>query len=351
MGDSHTNSPFGDGPKVRPPIRSRKPAPALAPEESETLPDVLMDTSSQSLHHSIAESSSHQDVDASIDGDDSRRSVEPDELEIDPPSPDRSIPRRNSSYTEPTTPRKESPKKQSNGANPGPEAKSSNTSLLAIAGVFLVVVAAVAITMLWPSKTPPVKPQHCDQFVTQLRPKYPTIDPMLWTTLNVSVNRALYRKPGEPSTFVFLYDSATVRQSLVEDIIGITSKCFDNTRPIRLTSADFETPEIAADYSAFLHRYKPQLEERGIMVVQDLDQVPAKAARALFTICDSYGPLVERAVIFFTIDISRRAEEDPDQSPTAIAEKLLQDQWRNGLKGDTLVPLLVRLTENVFKII
>ncbi|EDS25907.1 conserved hypothetical protein [Culex quinquefasciatus] len=309
-----------------------------------------MDTPSQSLHHSIAESSSHQDVDASIDGDDSRRSVEPDELEMDSPPQDKSTSRRSSSYTEPTTPQKESPKKQSKGATPGPEAESSNTSLLAIAGVVIVVVAAVAIAKLLPSK-PQVQPQHCDQFVTQLRPKYPTIDPMLWTTLNVSVNRALYRKPGEPSTFVFLYDSATVRQSLVEDIIGITSKCFDNTRPIRLTSADFETPDIAADYSAFLHRYKPQLEERGIMVVQDLDQVPAKAARALFTICDSYGPLVERAVIFFTIDISRRAEEDPDQSPTAIAEKLLQDQWRNGLKVDTLVPLLVRLTENVFKII
>lgn len=174
---------------------------------------------------------------------------------------------------------------------------------------------------------------------------------MLWTTLNVSVNRAVYRKPGEPSTFIFLYDSSSVQRALVEDVIEITSRCFAGTRPIRLTNADFETPEIAADYGAFLQQYKRPLEERGIMVVQNLDQVPAEAARALFTICDSYGPLVERAVIFFTIDITQRKQvSESDQSPTEIAENLLRDQWRNGLKGDTLVPLLVRLTENVFKI-
>lgn len=355
MVDSLQNSPFEDGPKRRTnmmELRSRKLVGSATSEveiqaESSNRSNAF-DGSSQSFNQSTAKSSSLEDLDASIDGDDSRRSVEPElQLENDH-SQDQSSARRNSSFTDPkpTTPRKESPKVKPECAA-GP-LQNSNSSLLVLSGVILFVIAAVATPMLMPSKSSPV--QHCNQFVTVLRPKYPTIDPIMWTTLNVSVNRALYRKPSEPSTFVFLYDSTTVQKSLIEDVIDITSRCFDGTQPIRLTSADFETPEIAADYGAFLQQYKQPLEERGIMVVQNLDQVPAKAARALFTICDSYGPLVERAVIFFTIDISRRTQ-DLDQSPTALAEKLLQDQWRSGLRGDTLDPLLVRLTENVFKII
>lgn len=354
MGDSPTGSPFS-GPARRPTmmeLRSRNVPRTPTPEKLPTSPKDLPEPQNEPL----ADSSSSQDVDDGENEEYSRRSpsVELQSNEEHSLSLDQSSSRRNSSYTEPNTTlqQEESPKKKPKVAFvPESKTQTGNSLSLVIAGVVICLIAA-AIAKYCLSRSPPVKFQHCDQFVTELRPKYPTIDPMLWTTLNVSVNRALYRKPGEPSTFIFLYDSSSVQKALVEDVIEITSRCFDETQPIRLTNADFETPEIAADYGAFLQQYKRPLEERGIMVVQNLDQVPAKAARALFTICDSYGPLVERAVIFFTIDISQRQREvsDSDQSPTEMAENLLRDQWRNGLKGDTLVPLLVRLTENVFKI-
>lgn len=327
----------------------RTPTPEKLPTSPKDLPE--------SQNEPLADSSSSQDVDDGENEEYSRRSpsVEPQSNEEHSPSLDQSTSRRNSSYTESnsTLQQEASLEKQPKAAAvPESKAQTGISRSLVVAGVVICFIAVgTAFLVSWLLKSPPVKFQHCDQFVTELRPKYPTIDPILWTTLNVSVNRALYREPGEPSTFIFLYDSSSVQETLVEDVIVITSRCFKETRPIRLTNADFETPEIAADYGAFLQQYKPLLEERGIMVVQNLDQVPAKAARALFTICDSYGPLVERAVIFFTIDISqRRAVSGSDQSPTEIAESLLRDQWRNGLKGDTLIPLLVRLTENVFKI-
>lgn len=333
-------------------LRSRNVPRSPTPEKPSTSPKDLP----ESQNDPLADSSSSQDVDDGENEDLSRRSpsVEPQDYEEHSQNLDQSSSRRNSSYAESasTLQRDESLKKQPKSPAAVPESKAQNGNLLPLviaAGVALCLLAVVINKFC---KSPPVKLQHCDQFVTQLRPKYPTIDPMLWATLNVSVNRALYRKPGEPSTFIFLYDSSSVQKNLVEDVIAISSRCFD-ARPIRLTNADFETPEIAADYGAFLQQYKRPLEQQGVMVVQNLDRVPAKAARALFTICDSHGPLVERAVIFFTIDISQRRDVmdgAADQSPTEIAENLLRDQWRNGLNGDTLVPLLVRLTENVFKI-
>lgn len=355
MGDSPKRSPFSGrikGRQTMMELRSRNVPRTPTPEKLPTSPKDLPVAQNEPL----ADSSSSQDVDDGENEEHSRRSpsVEPQNYEEHSLSLDQSTSRRNSSYTESnsTLQQEESPKKQPKVVTV-PESKTQSSNFMPLLLVIAaVVICLFAVVIYWLSKPPPVKFQHCDKFVTELRPKYPTIDPMLWTTLNVSVNRALYRKPGEPSTFIFLYDSSSVQKSLVEDVVAITSRCFDGTRPIRLTNADFETPEIAADYGAFLQQYKRPLEERGIMVVQNLDQVPAKAARALFTICDSYGPLVERAVIFFTIDISQlsRQVSGSDQSPTEIAENLLRDQWRNGLKGDTLVPLLVRLTENVFKI-
>lgn len=351
MGDSPNSSPFSGrikGRQTMMELRSRNVPRSPTPEKPSTSPKDLPESQNEPL----ADSSSSQDVDDGENEDLSRRSpsVEPQDFEEHSLNLDQSSSRRNSSYAESgsTLQREESPKKQPKAAATVPESKARNGKLLplAIAAGGAICVLAVVIIKFWQS------PQHCDQFVTQLRPKYPTIDPMLWATLNVSVNRALYRKPGEPSTFIFLYDSSSVQENLVEDVIAITSRCFD-ARPIRLTNADFNTPEIAADYGAFIQQYKRPLEQQGVMVVQNLDQVPAKAARALFTICDSHGPLVERAVIFFTIDISQRSDVmdgAADQSPTEIAENLLRDQWRNGLNGDTLMPLLVRLTENVFKI-
>lgn len=247
-----------------------------------------------------------------------------------------------------------------NQSNHQPSAPENNGSFLRHFVVTLVSAVIVChglyqfTSSYYTSKSSPsdkVHPYPCDKFVTELLPKYPTLDPMLFSTLKISIFRAAVSVRAEPATFIFLHNNGAGQISLIEDIIAITSQSFNGAKPIRLTSADLAKPEIEADYSVFIQQYRGPLEQRGILVVQDLDLVPAKAARAFFAICDSYEPLIERAAIFFTIDLSRHPEAltaAEDSSPTKVAETLLQKLWRDGLREDTLMPLLVRLTESVF---
>ncbi|XP_055630154.1 uncharacterized protein LOC129770968 isoform X2 [Toxorhynchites rutilus septentrionalis] len=195
------------------------------------------------------------------------------------------------------------------------------------------------------------KQKHCDNFL-KLGSKYPVADLMVWKTLNISVNRAFYRDPGESTTFIFLHNSSAIEDSFLEDIIRVTSECNGGRQPIRLNSADFINTGIAQNHTAFLEQHKKLLEENGILVVQNLDQIPPRDAKVFFTICDSYEPLVQETIIFFTLDVSHQPEyaTNSQRSATEIAEKILKKMWQNELNENMLIPLLTRLTDNVFKI-
>lgn len=195
----------------------------------------------------------------------------------------------------------------------------------------------------------PAKRPSCEHFL-ELQSKYPNTDDMLWPTLIVSVDRAINDNPGEPGTFIFLYNSSSVGQSLLDDVTRIAIECFGSGGAIIWpTSNDFATAEIAQDYGTALDLYRKKLETQKVLVVQELDRVPPTAAKIFFTICDSFEPLVHRAIIFFTIDVSGQPRQ-ANQSATAVAEGILKGLWRGELHPNVLDPLLVRLTENVFRI-
>lgn len=222
-----------------------------------------------------------------------------------------------------------------------------HTVSIVLAIAFLVAIIAIAMTRFVPRDETTVRRQSCKNFL-QLHSKYPETDDMLWASLIVSVERAV-NDPGEPATFIFLYDSSSIGQSLLKDVIHITMECFGNRDAIWRTSNDFKSAETTLDYGVVLDRHREELKSQGVLVVRDLDQVPPNAAKVFFTICDSYEPLVRKAAIFFTIDISQRTNQS-QLSPTSIAEGILKDLWRKELHPNVLDPLVVRLTENVFKI-
>ncbi|XP_062550082.1 uncharacterized protein LOC134214789 [Armigeres subalbatus] len=220
-----------------------------------------------------------------------------------------------------------------------------------LTAVFVAVIAAIWV-YVWPYKPVPKKIHHSCEHFSELEKKYPTFDDMLWSTLIVGVNRTINRNPNEPATFIFLYNSSAVADLFLGDITRITIDCFGTGGAIWRTSNDFKADEIAQNYDRVLSRYREILESQGILVVRDLDRVPPTAAKIFFPICDSYTPLVPRAVIFFTIDISRQPERvvRSNRSCTSIAEGILKDLWRDDLHPNMLDPLVVRLTENVFRI-
>ncbi|XP_062709398.1 uncharacterized protein LOC109406026 isoform X5 [Aedes albopictus] len=231
-----------------------------------------------------------------------------------------------------------------------------NSNLWVYFGIPLVIVivaigAYYAIGAWYGSNSLKQTGSSCENFL-QLRSKYPKMDDGLWSTLIVGVNLSLNQDPGEPATFIFLYNSSSVGEMLLDDVTRIAIDCFGSKGAIWRTSNDFKSTEIAEDYGNVLDRHREELKSKKILVVRDLDQVPPTAAKIFFTICDTYEPLVHKAMIFFTIDISRQPEQvvEQDRSATSIAEDILKGLWRKELQPNTLNPLVVRLTENVFRI-
>lgn len=229
--------------------------------------------------------------------------------------------------------------------------QSNNPTLVRLAAVLAFIAVAIGACYMYQPSQPsaiPAKRPSCEHFL-ELQSKYPNTDDMLWPTLIVSVDRAINDNPGEPGTFIFLYNSSSVGQSLLDDVTRIAIECFGSGGAIWHTSNDFETAEIAQDYGSPVDLYREKLTTQKVLVVQELDRVPPPAAQVFFTICDSIEPLVHRAVIFFTIDVSGQPRQ-ANQSATAVAEGILKGLWRDELHPDVLDPLLVRLTENVFRI-
>ncbi|XP_058833716.1 uncharacterized protein LOC131691388 [Topomyia yanbarensis] len=233
---------------------------------------------------------------------------------------------------------------------PSNESRSAPTRFYISIGIVVSAIFYMAIFKPL-SNTPAKAVQQCIPLL-KLSSKYPTIDHVSWNILNVSVNRAIYQNPGEPATFIFLYNSSVNGEALLGDVTRVTAECFGDRKPIQLESNYFKSTEIAGNPKLFFSQYRTQLEAQGILVVRNLDQIPGNTAQIFFTICDSVESLIKKAVIFFTIDISHRPNHviGSTQSPTQIAEDILKNLWKRDLNANDLNPLLVRLTENVLQI-
>ncbi|KFB52903.1 hypothetical protein ZHAS_00021182 [Anopheles sinensis] len=206
------------------------------------------------------------------------------------------------------------------------------------------------------TKLPPAAVIHekCTEFYT-LEESYTNIDDNLWDALEVSFRRANAHKRREPGTFLFLHHgSIEMVDRFIENISNITAYCFGGTEPIVLEQKYFQRADIQRDFGEFISQQKAALQKQGIMVVRNLEGIPPKAARAFHSICDPEEPLVDRAVIYFTMDTSKvggKVTRGGVRSATEEAEMLLYHMWKDVLNPEVLDPLVIRLTEGVYRIV
>lgn len=73
-------------------------------------------------------------------------------------------------------------------------------------------------------------------------------------------------------------------------------------------------------------------------------QIAPNGARALHTICDTYSPLVEDAVIFLTL---RTFNTTAVRNSVELATDTLYDLWSKELGDNELDPLITRVTDQV----
>ncbi|XP_050091878.1 uncharacterized protein LOC126575291 [Anopheles aquasalis] len=248
------------------------------------------------------------------------------------------------------SPPKPSPKPRVNDVETG----NTFMSLVIVVAVLLIIVAGLFSGGVAKKKAAKTGPP-CIHFDI-LESSYHSIDSTLWDSLDCSVRQATHTTARpKPGTFLFMHNGApSVVSRFLENVTKITSDCFGGTAPIVLGSERFKQPDIAGDFGVFVAEYAQALRERSVMVVRNLEDIPPKAAQAFHSICDPEEPLVSRALIYLTMDISAAPKalvESAGSSETAKAEKLLKQMWQDSLRPEILDPLITRLTENVYRIV
>ncbi|AGL73188.1 ORF1 [Karang Sari virus] len=185
----------------------------------------------------------------------------------------------------------------------------------------------------------------CNNHYTALQTKYPLIEKEFWTNFAISIKNALVGK--EPATFIIVHDSETVVKSVIADMIAIAEECYESTA-LKLTHKDFN---VIPDYSDIIAKYHPLISKQKIVLIEDIDLITVPAIRSLFSYFDTYTPAVKDAFILCTLNHKRYTEVLAlnlynDQTPTSYVEGIFKENWKL-LDDKTLIPLIVRVTDNV----
>lgn len=225
---------------------------------------------------------------------------------------------------------------------PSPESENSNKFIYLIGLLVVVLVCAAygfgSLSFAQPQKV------VCPQF-KQLSEKYGHQEERLWRSLKNNIENVLNQTPEQPSVFLLAYNDRRTVDQIMADIVNATAQCMHSRDPIKLNGRTFANAEMLHDYGVVLETYRKQLENEGIMYVEDLHETPAAVAQAFHTICDIYTPFVHKSIIFFTFYVDE-ATTDPKRIHELVETKLSHN-W-NTINHDTLNALVGRVTDQVF---
>ncbi|EDW73344.1 uncharacterized protein Dwil_GK16704 [Drosophila willistoni] len=200
----------------------------------------------------------------------------------------------------------------------------------------LILVAIVAIAYsLWPS--PAFK--SCSFAKLQ---KENQQSENVWKALKVGIENMLNKKQVTPNVYLFLYQDPSL-EKLTEEIASETSRCFGYEKVIKMDREDFITE--GDDYGYAIRRYKEKIEDGKVLAIINLTELPANAARALHTICDTVSPIAEDVVIFLTLKLLKQV--NPNKNSVQLALDTLKELWGTQLSSNELDPLIIRVMDQV----
>lgn len=186
----------------------------------------------------------------------------------------------------------------------------------------------------------------CPQF-RQLDEEFSNQDKLLWKSLKVGIENVINQTPPQPSVFLLAYNDAKTSKQIMSRIVNATANCMQSKHPIVLDGSSFVTEAMINDYGLIITTYRKQLESEKIMYVSDVNKIPAQAAPAFHTICDTITPFVEKSVIFLTMHVD---QYNADLSPVQVhklVETQLETNW-DAIDHNTLMALIGRVTDQVF---
>ncbi|KAH8296404.1 hypothetical protein KR054_005716 [Drosophila jambulina] len=193
-----------------------------------------------------------------------------------------------------------------------------------------------------------------------VQPKQPD---KVWLALQKGIEGLINKKDSRPSVFLFLQQNPKL-QKLIDAIASEASECYGGrSQLIRMSKEDFG-PGLD-NHGLAIERFKAKMKDGKVFLIVNLNevrsplhvqlytfkyntffnpQIAPSGAKALHTICDTYSPLVEDAVIFLTLSTFNTTAA---RNSVELATDTLYDLWSKELGDNELDPLITRVTDQV----
>ncbi|KAL5291702.1 hypothetical protein ACFFRR_010856 [Megaselia abdita] len=193
-----------------------------------------------------------------------------------------------------------------------------------------------------PEFQPPLSTVKTCKF-QKLQQEYSEQDKYLWMSLETGLENVINKKTYSPAIYLFIYRKHTSKEMvLINKIINRASECFDPSLKLGRMNEDFTSEAALEDYGTAIEKYKTLITEGNVLLLVGLNDIPATAARALHSICDVHNPLLNRVVVFLTLEV-----QSIEGKPIEIAENTLLNLWKRKIKDSELFPLVSRVTDQV----
>ncbi|KAJ8673477.1 hypothetical protein QAD02_004739 [Eretmocerus hayati] len=157
----------------------------------------------------------------------------------------------------------------------------------------------------------------------------------LWREVYIGITNRI-REPKKPSIILLLGNRSEALDCLAV-LFGDVSSSNLETGKLSLTPSEFPT-----DMGAVIESLRSKMEEKRVVVIQDLLNINVEALKAFHNLCDRINPLVEEVMFIITI-ISD--DYDGQSKPIKFVEEKLYKKLKGKMKEDAIQPLITRITD------
>lgn len=197
-----------------------------------------------------------------------------------------------------------------------------------------------------PNPTPNAIHKELYQTFREIEKHFDKQDADFWRSIRVNIEEITALK--KPSTIIFLYENnakSTIKAILNE--VANAALC-DLTEcqnePVLIQGSSLNSSNFIDNYGILISTFREPLTKNGVLIVENLEQVPGKAAQAFHNFCDDYDPVVDKALILFTLKVEKLPI---NEHPPSYLRRLLSKVWSDIKMEDKFNPLFSRISGTI----